>query len=167
VTSDELKARPTLRSVDPDQPMGSIHTMENIVSEFVAPQRVTMLIAGLFATLALLLAMTGLYGVLSYSVAQRTHEFGIRMALGARTEDVLKLVVGQGMILVLIGVGIGLLGSLALTRFVTSMLFGVRPNDPATLVAVSLALVGTALAASYIPAWRATKVDSMVALRHE
>jgi len=159
--------RNILHSVDPDQPMGDIHTMENIASEFVAPQRVTMLIAGLFAALALLLAMVGLYGVLSYSVAQRSHEFGIRMALGARTADVLKLVVGQGMTLALIGVGAGLLGSLALSRFVTGMLFGVRPHDPATLVAVSLALIGMALAASYIPAWRATKVDPMMALRHE
>src|SRR5271157_853528 len=161
------EVRGIIRSVDPDQPTGSIRTMENIVSESVAPRRLTMLVSGLFAALALLLAMVGLYGVLSYSVAQRSHEFGIRMALGARMEDVLKLVVGQGLILALIGVGVGVLGSLALPRFVRSMLFGVRPNDPATLVAVPLALIGAALAASYIPARRATKADPMMALRHE
>jgi len=159
--------RNVIRSVDPDQPMGSAHTMENIISESVAPRRLTTLISSLFAGLALLLAMLGLYGVLSYSIAQRTHEFGIRMALGARTEDVLKLVVGQGMVLALIGIGAGILGSFGLNRFMTSILFGVHLDDPATLVAVSLSLMGAALAACYIPARRAMKVDPMMALRHE
>jgi len=159
--------RAVIRSVDPDQPIGSFRTMANISADFVAPQRVTMLIAGLFAALALILAMVGLYGVISYSVAQRGHEFGIRMALGADQRDILKLVVGQGTKLVLVGVGVGILGALALTRFVSSLLYGVKPTDPPTFFAVSLALVAVALLASYIPARRATKVDPLVALRYE
>ena len=159
--------RGVIRSVDRDQPIGNVWTMENIVSESVAPQRLTMLIAGLFAALALLLAMVGLYGVISYSVAQRSHEFGIRMALGAERADISKLVVGQGSRLIFIGVGVGILGALALTRFVSSLLFGVKPTDPPTFLAVTLMLLGVALLASYIPARRATKVDPLVALRYE
>jgi putative ABC transport system permease protein len=159
--------RGVVRSVDSDQPIGSIRTMDNIASEFVAPRRLTMLMAGLFATLALLLAMVGLYGVISYSVAQRTHEFGIRMALGAERRDILKLVVGQGSRLVLIGVGMGILGALALTRFMSSLLFGVRPDDPLIFLTVTLLLIVVALLASYIPARRATEVDPLVALRYE
>jgi len=159
--------RGVIRSVDRDQPIGNVRTMENIVSEFVAPRRLTMLIAGLLAALALLLAMVGLYGVISYSVAQRSHEFGIRMALGAERADILKLVVGQGSKLVLAGVGMGILGALALTRFVSSLLFGVKPTDPPTFLAVTLVLVAVALLASYIPARRATRIDPMEALRYE
>jgi len=126
-----------------------------------------MLIAGLFAALALLLAMVGLYGVISYSVAQRGHEFGIRMALGAERGDILKLVVGQGSQLTFMGVAMGILGALGLTRFVSSLLFGVKPTDPLTFLAVTLMLIAVALLASYIPARRATKVDPLVALRYE
>jgi putative ABC transport system permease protein len=159
--------RGIVRSVDPDQPVGAVHSMENTVSEFVAPQRITMLIAGLFATLALLLAMVGLYGVLSYSVAQRSHEFGIRMVLGAAKGDILRLIVAQGFKLALAGTTVGMAGALALTRVLTSLLFGITPNDPSTFVAVAILLVCVALLACYIPARRATKVDPMVALRYE
>jgi putative ABC transport system permease protein len=159
--------RNILHSVDPAQPIGGIHTMENIVSEFVAPRRLTMLISELFAALALLLAMVGLYGVLSYSVAQRSHEFGIRMALGAEKDDILNLIVALGFRLAVAGIILGMAGALALTRVLTSLLFGITPNDPITFGAVALLLVGLALLACYIPARRATKVDPMVALRYE
>jgi putative ABC transport system permease protein len=159
--------RQIVHSIDPNQPLGDVRTMESLASESVAPQRLTMLVSILFAVLALVLAMVGLYGVISYSVAQRTHEFGIRMALGAERRDILKLVVGQGSKLIFIGVGLGILGALGLTRFVSSLLFGVKPTDPPTFLAVTVMLVAVALLASYIPARRATKVDPMEALRYE
>jgi len=159
--------RGIVHSVDPDQPVGAVHSMQNTVSEFVAPQRVTMLVSGLFAGLALLLAMIGLYGVLSYSIAQRSHEFGIRMALGAAKGDILRPIVTQGFRLALAGITVGMAGTLALSRVLTSLLFGIAPNDPATFVAVAILLVCVALLACYLPARRATKVDPMVALRYE
>jgi putative ABC transport system permease protein len=159
--------RQIVHSIDPKQAIGDVRTMESMASESVAPQRLTMLVSTLFAALALVLAMVGLYGVISYSVAQRTHEFGIRMALGAERRDILKLVVGQGSQVILAGAGMGMLGALALTRFVSSLLFGVKPTDPLTYLAVSLLLFAVALLASYIPARRATKVDPLVALRYE
>jgi len=159
--------RGIIRSVDPDQPIGGIHTMESIVSESVAPRRLTMLISGLFAGLALFLAMIGLYGVISYSVAQRSHEFGIRMALGAAKGDILRLIITQGFRLAVAGIIVGMAGALALTRVLTSLLYGITPADPITFGAVSLLLVGVALLACYIPARRATKIDPMVALRYE
>ena len=119
------------------------------------------------AFFAFVIAMVGVYGVISYSVSQRTHEIGIRMALGASPRDIFRLVVGQGMGLVLIGVGIGLAASLALTRFLESMLFGVSATDPATFAGVALLLAAVALLACYIPARRATRVDPLVALRYE
>jgi putative ABC transport system permease protein len=159
--------RSIIRSVDPDQPLGGIRTMENIVSESVAPRRLTMLISGLFAALALLLAMVGLYGVISYSVAQRSPELGIRMALGAAKGVILSLIVAQGLRLALAGIIVGMAAAFALTRVLTSLLFGITPNDPLTFGVVAILLVGVALLACYIPARRAAKVDPKVALRYE
>jgi putative ABC transport system permease protein len=159
--------RDIIHSVDPNQPVGTIRTMENVVADSVAPRRLTMLISVLFAALALLLAMIGIYGVVSYSVAQRSHEIGIRMALGAEKSDVLRMVIGQGLKLTFIGVAIGIAGALALTRFLASLLYDVQPTDPLTFIAVSVILVAVALLACYIPARRAAKVDPMVALRYE
>ncbi|HXD33045.1 MAG TPA: ABC transporter permease [Pyrinomonadaceae bacterium] len=159
--------RREVHAIDSDQPVAAVKTMEDwLVTSTAGPRYRTTLI-GLFALLALLLASTGIYGVMSYSVTQRTHEIGVRMALGARQFDVLKLVVRQGMLLVLLGVGLGLVGAFALTRVMTSLLFEVPAKDPLTFVAVSALLALVALIACYIPAYRATKVDPLTALRYE
>lgn len=154
-------------SVDKDQPVSNPMTMDQIRSDSIAQPRVTALLLGLFAALALLLASVGLYGVVVRSVTERTHEIGVRMALGARPVEVLRLVVGRGMILALAGAGLGLIGSWLSTRALVSFLFGVRPTDPLTFGVVSLLLTGVTLLASYIPARRATRIDPMVALRYE
>jgi putative ABC transport system permease protein len=154
-------------SVDKDQPVFNVRTMDAIVAGVVSAQRLAFVLLGMFGFLALALAAMGIYGVIAYSVAQRTHEFGIRMALGAQREDVLRQVVGQGLLLMGAGVALGIGGALALTRFLTSLLYGVQPTDPLMFIAVSLLVAVVAVAASYIPARRATKVDPMVALRYE
>jgi putative ABC transport system permease protein len=156
-----------LRQADPNLPIGQVRTMEEVFSRSIAFERFLMTLMTVFAGLALVLAMVGLYGVISYSVTQRTHEIGIRMALGAERREGLRMVVWQGLKLALIGVSIGIAGALALTRFLTSLLYGVKPTDPLTFAAVSLILIGVALLACYIPARRAARVDPMVALRYE
>ena len=154
-------------SVDPDQPVTDVRTMDQWVAKEAASRRFMLQLIGAFALIALALTVAGIYGVLSYWMRQRTHEIGIRMALGAQKADVLRLVLGQGLKLVLVGVAIGIVGALALTRFMFSFLYGVKPTDPMTFLAVSLILTGAALLASYIPARRAIRVDPMVALRYE
>lgn len=156
-----------IRSVDKDLPISAVSTMEQIRSKSIAQPRLTALLLTVFSALALVLATVGIYGVMAYSVTQRTHEMGLRMALGAHVSDVLRLVVGQGAILAGIGVAIGLAGAFAVTRVLAKFLWGVRPTDPATFIAVSLLLTAVAMLASYIPARRATKVDPMIALRYE
>ena len=153
--------------IDKDQPVSDISTMEGILADSIARQRFSMLLFAIFACVALVLASVGIYGVMSYSVAQRTHEIGIRMALGAQTGAVLKLAVWYGMKLVGIGIVIGLIAAFALTRVMSTLLFGVTATDPATFTLISLLLVCVAAIASYIPARRATKVDPLVALRYE
>jgi putative ABC transport system permease protein len=156
-----------VRQIDPDQPLTNVQTLERIKSDSVVPNRLRTTLLGVFAAIALLLAAIGIYGVISYSVAQRTHEMGVRLALGARRRDILRLVVGSGMLLAGIGLAIGLAGSLALTRLLKSLLFGVSATDAATMVTVAALLAGVASLACYVPARRATKVDPMVALRWE
>jgi putative ABC transport system permease protein len=159
-------AREQVLSVDRDQPV-AITTMEQIFSDSVGGQRFNTLLLSIFAGLALLMAVIGVFGVINYSVAQRTHEIGIRVALGAQRKDILRLVVGEGLILSLAGVAIGLGGAFALTRLIAEMLFGVSPTDPVTFSAVAILLASVGVLASYIPARRAMKVDPMVALRRE
>ena len=148
-------------------PATEVQTMEQVMLDSTAQANFSLLLLSIFAAIALLVAAVGIYGVVSYSVEQRNHEIGVRMALGAQTKDVLELVAGQAFKPTLMGVAIGIVGALALTRFLSSLLFVVKPTDPATFVGVALLLTLVALLATYIPARRATKVDPMVALRHE
>ena len=170
-TSDPVSMVPAIRSqvlsVDKDQPVSDIMTMEQRVAKSVAAKRFVMSLLGAFSILALGLAAVGIYGMMAYLVTQRTQEIGVRMALGAQNLDVLRLVVGKGLVLAVIGTTIGLVASLALTRLMRSLLFEVTPTDWLTFVVVSAVLLAVALLACYIPARRATKVDPLVALRYE
>ena len=159
-------AREEIKQIDKELPV-TITTMDQIFSNSVAGQRFNALLLGIFAALALILASIGVFGVINYSVAQRTHEIGIRLALGAQRNDVFKLIVGHGLILALAGVGIGAVGAFALTRLMTGLLFGVSPTDVTTFMSVSLLVVVVATFACYLPARRATRVDPLVALRYE
>ncbi|HKP85379.1 MAG TPA: ABC transporter permease [Blastocatellia bacterium] len=156
-----------VQTVDKDEPLGNVGTLESFVNESLAPRRFTLLLLGLFALIALLIGAVGLYGVMSYAVTERTRELGIRIALGAQKRDVMRLVIRQGMIFSLTGVVIGLAASVALTRLMESLLFGVSATDPATFATIAVSLIVVSLLAICIPARRATKVDPMVALRHE
>jgi len=153
--------------VDQDLPVFEIRTMEQRVLESLTPRRFAMYLLGIFAAVALALSAVGIYGVMAQSVTQRTHEIGIRMALGAEPGDVLRLVVGQGMALAAIGLVTGVAAALGLTRWMSRLLFGVRPTDPLTFLAVAAVLAAVALAACYLPARRATQVNPVEALRHE
>ncbi len=159
--------REALQSIDKNQPLSDTTTMDEVIAKSVAPRRFRMLLLGLFALLALLLAVIGVYGVIAYSSSQRTHEFGVRIALGADRRDILNLVVRQGFKLALLGVSSGVAGALLLTRFLSGLLYEVSPHDPLTFAGVATLLMLVALAAIYIPARRAMRVDPMVALRYE
>jgi putative ABC transport system permease protein len=156
-----------VQSVDKDQPLANVKTMEQLLSDSVGQRRLSMLLLGLFATIALALASIGIYGVMSYSVALRSRELGIRMALGAARGNVLQLVMRQGMTLVVTGLVLGVLGALGLTRFMATQLFGVQPTDPTTFTLVAVGLAMVAMVATLVPAMRATRVDPLEALRQE
>jgi predicted permease len=161
------EVRRAVWSLDPDLPLYQVHTLDYYYTKSMSRTSFTLVMLALAGGMALLLGIVGLYGVIAYSVSQRTHEIGIRMALGAQKRDVLRLVVTVGLSVTMIGVGAGIGGALALTRFLSSFLYGVKPTDPLTFVAVSLLLIGVALLACWIPARRAAKVDPIVALRYE
>lgn len=159
--------RGRIAAVDSGLAVANLETMTTILNRSVAPRRAVTILLVSFSVLAALLAVIGIYGVLSYTVASRAQEIGVRIALGARSSDVLRLVVGQGLKLTLVGVGLGAVAALALTRFMSSLLYGISATDVPTFIAVSVLLIGVALGACFVPAWRATKVDPMEALRYE
>jgi putative ABC transport system permease protein len=159
--------RNEVRKIDPNQPIYNVKTMETVIAESISDRRLNMALLGIFAATALILAVIGIYSVMSYVVSQNTREIGIRMALGAESRDVLKLVIGQGLSLASGGVLIGLIGAFALTRLMSSLLYGVAATDPMIFAGVSGLLMTTAVLACYLPARRATRVDPIVALRSE
>ena len=161
----QAAVRREIQAVDREAPASNIRTMEQYLAASVAPRRFNLWLLTVFAGAALALAATGLYGVISYGVAQRRHEIGVRMALGARASDVLKLVIGQGIRLALAGVALGLLAALALTRLMKNLLFNVSATDPLTFLGIAALLVFVALLACFVPARRAAKVNPIMALR--
>jgi putative ABC transport system permease protein len=158
--------RREIQSIDPDQPIANVRTLEAVTADSIAPRRMSMVLLGAFASIALLLAGVGIYGVISYLVVQRTHEIGVRMALGAQRRDVLGLVVGHALKLVGIGTVIGLVLAFLSTRTLSALLYSVGAFDATTFIFVTIALTAVALLASYIPALRATRADPMIALSH-
>ena len=159
--------RSQVRAIDPNIPVANIRPMTEVVSTALATPRLTGFLMGTFAAIALTLAAVGIYGVLSYLVARRTHEIGIRLAVGADRMQVLRMVLKQGLSLAGIGIMTGLVAALALTRLMQTLLYQVRPSDPGTFILVSIALAGVAVLASAVPAYRATKVSPLIALRTE
>jgi putative ABC transport system permease protein len=159
--------RREVQGIDKDVPASNSRSMEQFLSAAIAPRRFSLLLLGVFAIVALLLAATGIYAVISYSVTQQTHEIGIRLALGAKPGEVLRLIVWHGLKLTLLGIAIGLAGSLALTRLIVGLLYSVSSTDPGTFALVSLILTGVALGACLAPACRAARMDPMLALRYE
>jgi putative ABC transport system permease protein len=166
-TSLAASVRGQIAALNKDQAVFNVRTMEQIVSQSVAPRRFSMLLLAVFAVVALALAVIGIYGMLSYAVAQRTREIGLRMTLGAQRTDVMRLVIGHGMKLAIAGVVLGLIASFALTRTMKNLLFGVSATDPITFVSITVLLAVVAFVACWIPARRATKVDPILALRYE
>lgn len=156
-----------IRSLDPDQPVFNVRTVNELMAKVTGPRRFSMFLFGVFAVIAQVLAAVGIYGVMSYSVGQRTHEIGVRMALGAGHSRIVRLIIRQALVLAAIGLGIGLVAAFFLTKLMARLLFGIGPADPVTFAIVSLILVGTVLLASYVPARRAAKVDPVVALRYQ
>ena len=153
--------------VNKDLPFASIATVETLISRTLGERRFNLILLGAFAVIALLLAGIGIYGLISFSISRRGHEFGVRMAMGAQTGDIMKMVLKEGLMLMLAGVGLGLAVSIALTRLLSSLLFGTSATDPLTFVMISVVLAVVALTACFVPARRATKVDPMVALRYD
>ena len=168
---DALAMAPAIRKlilgIDPTQPVYSVKTLEQALADSVAPRRFNLFLMGTFAAAALLLALVGIYGVIAYSVAERTREIGVRMALGAQRHEVVRMVVGEGMAMALAGIAAGLAGAWGLTRLIASLLYDVKANDPPTFAAVAAALAATAMLACCVPALKAARVDPMVALRYE
>jgi len=161
----ESKLRAQVQSIDSELPVFGVRTLDDAVSDSLTQRRFSMEMVALFAFTALVLAAIGIYGVISYIVSERTHEFGIRLALGAERKNILRMVLRQGLRLAILGATIGLIGAVALSRFLTTLLYGVPPTDVLTFVGMGLLFIGVALIACYLPALRATKVDPIVALR--
>jgi predicted permease len=159
--------RPAVKQTDPGEVIYGVQTMDDVVAGSLAARRLSMILLGIFAALALALSCVGIYGVISYVVGQRTHEIGVRMALGAQSRDVMRMVVGEGAKMALVGVAAGLAGAFGLTELMANQLFGVTAHDPLTFAAVAILLTLVALAACYLPARRAVRVDPVVALRCE